>query len=87
MSRTLPSNLQAAEDKPHHVFDWTVPARFDGKQLTIAGTLDYQPPPNKIPKPLIAVLVLVLVGGVAAIWLRRRRKRGTSHERSPFKTP
>ena len=75
MSRTLPPKVQAAKDKPHHVFDWTVPARLNGKPLAIAGTLDYQPPPNNIPKPMIAVLVLLVVLGGAAIWLRRRRDR------------
>ena len=75
MSTTLPPMIQAAKDKPHHVFDWTIPARLDGKPLAIAGSLDYQPPPNKIPKPLIAILGLVVVGGGAAVWLRRRRER------------
>jgi hypothetical protein len=75
MSRTLPPKVQAAKDKPHHVFNWTVPARLDGKPLTIAGTLDYQPTPNKIPKPLIVILVLVIVLGAAAVWLRIRRDR------------
>jgi hypothetical protein len=75
MSRTLPPKIQAAKDKPHHVFNWTVPARLDGKPLTIAGTLNYQPPPDKIPKVLIVILVLVAVLGAAAVWLRRRRDR------------
>jgi hypothetical protein len=34
MSPTLPPKVQAAEDKPHHVFDWAVPARLDGRPLT-----------------------------------------------------
>lgn len=74
MSRTLPPKVQAAKDTPHHVFDWTVPARLAGEQLTIAGSLDYEPPPNEISKPLILVLALLVVGGGAAFWLRRRRE-------------
>ena len=75
MSRTLPPKVQAAKDKPHHVFDWTVPARLDGRPLLVAGTLDYQPPPDqKFPTILIVPLVVLVLGGAAAIWLRRRRE-------------
>jgi hypothetical protein len=84
MSRTLPPKVQAAKDKPHHVFDWTVPARLDGQPLTIVGTLDYEPPPNKIPKPLIAILIVVALGGAAAVWLRVRRERRSSQETPPL---
>jgi hypothetical protein len=83
MSRTLPPKVQAAKDKPHHVFNWTVPARLEGKPLTIAGTLDYEPPPNKVPKPLIALLVAIVVAGGAAVWLRVRRERRASAEPPP----
>jgi hypothetical protein len=74
MSKSLPPKVRAAKDEPHHVFDWAVPARLDGKRLTILGSLDYEPPPNEVPKPLIAVLGLLIVGGGAAIWLPRRRR-------------
>jgi hypothetical protein len=84
MSRTLPPKVQAAKDKPHHVFDWTVPARLDGQPLAIAGTLDYEPPPNKIPKPLIAILIVLVLGGAAAVWLRIRRERRSSQETPPL---
>jgi hypothetical protein len=83
MSRTLPPRVQAAKDKPHHVFDWTVPARLDGQPLTIAGTLDYEPSPNKIPQPLIALLVAIVLAGGAAVWLRVRRERKRSRESRP----
>jgi hypothetical protein len=83
MSRTLPPKVQAAKDKPHHVFDWSVPARLDGQPLKIAGTLDYEPPPNKIPKPLIALLVAIVLAGGAAVWLRVRRERKRSRESRP----
>ena len=75
MSRTLPPKVRATKDKAQHVFDWTVPARLDGKRLTIAGSLDYEPPPSTIPRPLIVLLGLLVVGGGAAVWLRRRRER------------
>jgi hypothetical protein len=75
MSRTLPPKVQAAKDKSHHVFDWTVPARLGGKPLTIVGSLDYKPPPNDVPKPLIVLLGLVIAGGGVAVWVRRKRAR------------
>ena len=74
MSTTLPPMIQAAKGKPHHVFDWTVPARLDGKPLAIAGSLDYQPPPSGTPRVLLGALVLVGVGGALALFLRLRRK-------------
>jgi hypothetical protein len=46
MSKTLPPKVEAAKDAPHHVFDWIVPARLDGRPLTISDTLDYQRPPS-----------------------------------------
>jgi hypothetical protein len=73
MSRTLPPKVRAAKDKRQHVFDWTVPAQLGGKPLTIVGSLDYEPPPDKLPKPLIAILGALIVIGGAAVWLRRRR--------------
>jgi hypothetical protein len=75
MSRTLPPKVQNAKDRPHHVFDWKVPARLDGTALVIAGSLDYEPPPSASPRILIGVLVLLASGGSAAVWLRRRRER------------
>jgi hypothetical protein len=75
MSRTLPPKIQAAKDKPQHVFDWTVPARFDGKPMTIAGSLDYQPPPSTAPIALYVILGLLVIGGAAAVWLRNRPRR------------
>ncbi|HXF97116.1 MAG TPA: hypothetical protein VNJ46_00715 [Gaiellaceae bacterium] len=75
MRTTLPPTVQAARDKPHHVFAWTIPARLDGKPLAISGTLDYEPPPSGVPTPLVVALGLVVVGGGAAALLRRRRLR------------
>jgi hypothetical protein len=42
--------------------------------------LDYEQPPNSLPKPLIGLLVAIIVGSGAAVWLRRRRERQTSSE-------
>jgi hypothetical protein len=74
MSTTLPHKVRAAKDKPHHVFNWIIPARLDGQHLVIAGTLDYQPPPaDRIPKPLIVLLALIIICGGSAVWLKQRR--------------
>jgi hypothetical protein len=77
MSRTLPPTIAAAKDKPHHVFDWEVPARLDGNGVTIAGSLDYEPPPGGKPTYLLGVLFVVAIGGGAAVWLRHRRYRSS----------
>lgn len=75
MSKTLPPAVQAAEDEPHHVFDWTVPVRLDRQPLTIAGSLDYEPPPDDVPKPLVALLGLIVVAAAVGAALRVRRAR------------
>jgi hypothetical protein len=75
MSETLPPKVREARDRTHHVFEWAVPARLDGDPLTIAGSLDYEPPPDGVPYPLVAVLGLLVLGGGAAVLLRWRRAR------------
>ncbi len=75
MSRELPPTVRNAKDEPHHVFDWQVPVRLEGRPLVIAGSLDYEPPPDDSPMILIGVLFVIAVGGSTAIWLRRRRER------------
>ena len=72
---SLPPKVAAAEDEPHHVFDWAVPARLDGKPLVIAGSLDYEPPPEGNPTVLIAVVVVLALAGAAAVALRLLRRR------------
>ncbi len=47
MSTIDPPQIHRAEDEPHHVFDWNVPGTVAGKPLTIAGSLDYEPPPEE----------------------------------------
>ena len=79
MSKTLPPKIEAAKGERHHVFDWTVPVRLDGRRVTIVGSLDYEPPLNSVPTPLIVLLGLVVVGGGAAVCLRLRRERKPTH--------
>ncbi len=73
MSRIDPPKVRAAKNRPHHVFDWTVPATTPGTPIAIKGSLDYAPPPkSSFNAILIAPLVaLVLAGGF--LWLLRRR--------------
>jgi hypothetical protein len=75
MSKSLPPKVRAAEDQPHHVFDWKVPATLDGEAIVITGSLDYDPPPEGRPTALIGALVVISAAGVAAVLLRRRRER------------
>jgi hypothetical protein len=41
--------------QPHHVRDWTVPMRVDALPLTLAGSLDWVPPPSPWPWWLAAI--------------------------------
>jgi hypothetical protein len=77
MSETLPQKVRAARGEPHHLFDWAVPATLDGRELVIAGSLDYEPPPRGRPMILIGALIVVALGGAVAVWLRRRRSGRT----------
>jgi hypothetical protein len=79
MSRELPPKVEASKDQAQHVFDWKVPATLDGAPLVISGSLYYEPPPEGVSFALGAVLVAVVVlGGVAAVLLRRHRERSPS---------
>jgi len=76
MSESPPPKVAAATDRPHHVFDWTVPGTIGGESLAIAGSLDYAPPPGQsFPTVLLVPLALLVVLGGVAVWLRRRRRR------------
>jgi hypothetical protein len=75
MSPVGPPQVRKAPNEPHHVFDWKVPAKANGRSFIIAGTLDYTPPGGGniwlyIAAPIAA---LALVAGVLAWRLRRRR--------------
>ena len=74
MSPTPPKPIQDAPRRPHHVFDWKVPAAANGKRFYIAGSLDYKPPPQQDGFPLglaIALATLIAVGMVGLFALRR----------------
>jgi hypothetical protein len=74
MSPTPPKEIQIAPRKPHHVFDWKVPATANGKRFLITGSLDYKPPPQQAGFPVTLAIVLatlIAVGMVGLFALRR----------------
>ena len=74
MSTIDPPKVREAADEPHHVFDWKVPGTAGGKPLTIAGSLDYTPPPKSSFDPiLIAPVVALGLAGAIFWWARNRR--------------
>jgi hypothetical protein len=75
MSPIDPPRVRAHPDRPQHVFDWAVPARVEGRKLTIGGTLDYEPPKDDgtiLPLVIGAALGLGTTAAAIAIVLRRR---------------
>jgi hypothetical protein len=75
MSPTFPPVISAAPDKPHHVFDWKVPATANGKRFFIAGSLDYKPPPKEsqsFPVELVIALAVLIGGGMVGLFFLRR---------------
>jgi hypothetical protein len=74
MAETYPPVVARDPSMPHHVFDWKVPGTTDGAPLTVAGSLDYEPPPDEsFPRILLVPLVLLIVLGVLLVVLRHRR--------------
>ena len=73
MNPIAPPQVRDAPRKPHHIFDWKVPATDNGKKFFIAGSLDYKPPPTKnFPTGLvISLATLVGVGLIGLFALRR----------------
>jgi hypothetical protein len=74
MSRIPPKPIQEEPRKPHHVFDWKVPATQDGKPFFIAGSLDYTPPPEEASFPVgLTILIAIVIAALAAglVVLRR----------------
>jgi hypothetical protein len=74
MSTIPPPVVRADSEVRHHVFDWTVPATFDGAPLAIEGSLDYVPPRGSglgwlfwLVPSVSLVLVLTTAG---LLWLR-----------------
>lgn len=78
MSPVPPPQVRAAEDKPHHVFNWKLPLLVSGEKVVVSGSLDYQPPPKSRFNPVLIVpLAALAVAGAALWWRRRRRPTGT----------
>jgi len=78
MSPIPPPVVATAEDEPHHVFDWRVPASVGGTAFAIEGSLDYAPTDEGLSSTEIvgigiagAVLVAAAAGGIVLV--RRRR--------------
>jgi hypothetical protein len=75
MSPTFPPVISAAPEKPHHVFDWKVPATANGKRFFIEGSLDYKPPSKQddsFPFALVIALAAVVGGGLVGLFFLRR---------------
>ena len=73
MNPIPPPKIKAAPRKPHHVFDWKVPATENGKKFLIAGSLDYKPPPKKdFPYGLVISLAALVAAGMVGLFALRR---------------
>jgi hypothetical protein len=73
MNPIPPPQIKAAPRKPHHVFNWTVPATENGKKFLIAGSLDYKPPPkNDFPYGLVISLAALVGAGMIGLFALRR---------------
>jgi hypothetical protein len=73
MNPIPPPQIKAAPRKPHHVFDWKVPATDNGKKFLIAGSLDYKPPPkNDFPYGLVISLAALVGAGMIGLFALRR---------------
>lgn len=74
MSPDLPPQIKEEPRKPHHVFDWKVPATAAGKRFLVAGSLDYEPPPKKEGFPVaLAIALATLIGaGMVGLFALRR---------------
>ena len=75
MSPEFPPAIRAEPRKPHHVFNWRVPATADGKPFFITGSLDYAPPPKEsqsFPVALVIVLAALIGAGMVGLFFLRR---------------
>lgn len=73
MSATLPPVISDAPGKPHHVFDWKVPATADDKRFFINGSLDYVPPKkDDFPTVLVIGLAVLIGAGLVGLFALRR---------------
>jgi hypothetical protein len=81
MSPIDPPRVRANPDRPHHLFDWQVPARIEGRRLAISGRLDYSPPADDrslLPLVIGAGLGVAITAAGIAILVRRRTRAGRS---------
>jgi hypothetical protein len=73
MNPIAPPQVRDAPRKPHHIFDWKVPATDNGKKFLIAGSLDYKPPPkNDFPTGLVISLATLIGVGLIGLFALRR---------------
>ncbi len=82
MSPIGPPMVREDPDTAHHVFDWSVPGEVDGKAFTIAGSLDYAPPPGGPPWVYLAAAIGIVaaLALLAKVIVTRRRHRSSEHE-------
>jgi hypothetical protein len=74
MSPIPPRPIRDEPDQEHHVFDWEVPGRAEGRPFVIAGSLDYRPPADDgAPTRFLIVLSVVLAIIAVALYALRRR--------------
>jgi len=76
MSTIPPKQIRDAPRRPHHVFDWKVPATANDKRFFITGSLDYTPPPlkkgNSFPVELAIALAALIAAGMVGLFALRR---------------
>jgi len=77
MGATPPPAVRKDPHVAHHVFDWRVPLRVEGRAAALLGTLDYSPPPRgagafPVLTALVVALVALLALSAAAVVLLRR---------------
>jgi hypothetical protein len=70
MSPTLPATVDPSLGEVQEIWDWTVPLRIDGRDVTVEGTLAWVPGPAPV-LPLGATLLAV--AGVVALAVARPR--------------
>ncbi len=74
-SPTVPPQV-TDEHKKTKIYDYEIPIRIDGKKGAIDGTLYWVGPSDTSKLPFIIIGILVVLGGGAAVLYIRRRQRG-----------
>lgn len=65
MGSVLPPQVQTDPASPHLIAEWSVPLEYDGRLLTVTGTLTWYPPPSSLPSTFLVVGLVVLGVAVA----------------------